>query len=734
MNLPWPGERTFMQEQHHYDPRYDVRTDAVAAYGIDASFADRVAGWKEHGYEVFLMTGMAWGTYQDYVLGHWDGHDHWDEAQYQMDPVHHTLVPKQHGKDMPYMVPTDSYATYLTEQLRIALAAGVSAIVLEEPEFWFSTGYGPAFQRAWQAHYGQPWRDPATDPLAWIMAARLKQTLYYDLIAKLCRAIKASPTAVETAHVRCYVATHSPLNYTAWGIISPELRLRAIPDLDGIVVQTWNFTARSQTNYEGRVRERLFAVAFLEYGSGIELARGTNRHLWFLADPVEDHPNVGWDVCRSGYEATVAASLCWPEVGAYEVMPWPARVFTVTRPQRPDGTGGTLIPPAYASEILVIANALRTLPAGPVSWDCGTEGIGVLIADSMMWRQHGPQHDDPYLSAFYGLALPPLLAGMPVRPISMEVLAEAVPSDLRVLLLSYDGMTPPGTAAHQALAAWVEAGGALLCFGQGTGPYELLPDWWNDPEGTSSLWQELLHRLRGEDNPGGPWPDLFRRMNLEDSPSAGVHHVGRGVVLVEPRGPRDLAASSDGAGRVRTQIRTALEALGDGALPYREQGYLLVQRGAYVIAALPADSTDNDRATPLRLTGLYIDLFDGDLPTRTEVVLSPGKCAFLLDLDRHAQQPVQDPTGTVLRTGAAPACVLAAAGRIEEETLGAQTLSFRVIGPIGTVAVIRLRLPRVPLHVSAAGTAITAAWDAQMSTALLRHPNDPQGVLFEIGW
>ena len=100
-----------------------------------------------------------------------------------------------------------------------------------------------------------------------------------------------------------------------------------------MIVQTWSFTARSQTIYEGRARERILPVAFLEYGSGVELARDSDRHLWFLSDPVEDRPNQGWDQYRAGYERTLVASLLWPEVGAYEAMPWPGRVFTGRYPR-----------------------------------------------------------------------------------------------------------------------------------------------------------------------------------------------------------------------------------------------------------------------------------------------------------------------------------------------------------------------------------------------------------------
>jgi hypothetical protein len=209
-------------------------------------------------------------------------------------------------------------------------------------------------------------------------------------------------------------------------------------------------------------------------------------------------------------------------------------------------------------------------------------------------------------------------------------------------------------------------------------------------------------------------------------------------VLVEPQGPLELATSAGGATTVREHIRAALAALGDGAPAYREQSYLLVRRGPYVIAAAPADEKDGVAGSPLRLEGRYLDLFDGDLPVRTEVVLPPGGCIFLLDLDRVTGGPFQGTapgtaSGATVREGQQP-CVLAAAGRVEEERLSDRGLTFRLSGPAGTTAVCRVRLPGAPSRALAAGTAIQVQWDAPTGTALLRHPNDPGGVVYEISW
>ena len=200
MPANWPRDRTLFQEAQPIDPRYDIRTDAAIVYGINASLPQRVAEWRARGYRVHLMTGLAWGEYQDYILGRWDGHEHWDDAQRLADGR-----PKQHGENMPYMVPSAAYGAYLEELLRRALDAGVEAVFLEEPEFWSYTGHGPGFERAWVSRHGIPYREPAADPQAFVLAAEVKYALYRDLIARLCRAVKAAygkPTSSPTAMPR----------------------------------------------------------------------------------------------------------------------------------------------------------------------------------------------------------------------------------------------------------------------------------------------------------------------------------------------------------------------------------------------------------------------------------------------------------------------------------------------------------------------------------------------------
>ena len=82
--------KTTFQTSREWRPTIDNRADAVMVYGVGGnpsdrskkmSFEDRVKSWKDRGYTIHFMTGMAWGEYQDYFTGQWDGKWHLDEGQ-----------------------------------------------------------------------------------------------------------------------------------------------------------------------------------------------------------------------------------------------------------------------------------------------------------------------------------------------------------------------------------------------------------------------------------------------------------------------------------------------------------------------------------------------------------------------------------------------------------------------------------------------------------------------------
>src|SRR5438034_9740066 len=78
---PQAQERLSFQAEDPYRPRVHLNADVAMVYGIDKSLPDRIKSWRDKGYIVHVMTGVAWGEYQDYYFGRWDGKNREDEAQ-----------------------------------------------------------------------------------------------------------------------------------------------------------------------------------------------------------------------------------------------------------------------------------------------------------------------------------------------------------------------------------------------------------------------------------------------------------------------------------------------------------------------------------------------------------------------------------------------------------------------------------------------------------------------------
>src|SRR6516162_11782038 len=94
-------ERTCFQTGRPWSPRINLRSDVTIVYGIDTNLPTRVESWREQGYRIHVMTGVAWGAYQDYLYGRFDGTNHEDEAQTQRD-----RNKIGHGGDVYYMSPS----------------------------------------------------------------------------------------------------------------------------------------------------------------------------------------------------------------------------------------------------------------------------------------------------------------------------------------------------------------------------------------------------------------------------------------------------------------------------------------------------------------------------------------------------------------------------------------------------------------------------------------------------
>ena len=428
-------EKTCFQSLSTWKPTIEVCSDVVMVYGANdrptQTFLDRLQSWRDRGYTTHFMSGIAWGPYWDYFAGRWDGVQHMDEDQ--MTANGDSLL---HGPNSPYIVPTQNFLNYLKERhIKPVIDAGIDAIFLEEPEFWARGGYSEAFKREWEDYYGFAWRPQHESTANYYLSSKLKYHLYYRALDEVFTFAKQYGRE-QGREVRCYVPTHSLLNYANWGIISPEASLASMKNCDGYIAQVWTGTSRTPNLYNGVAKERVFEMAFLEYGCMESMTRPTGRKMIFLTDPIEDRA-VDWEDYRRNYQATYTAQLLYPMVADYEVMPWPERIYERLYRASPDSEEESRIPRSYSTQMQVMVNALNEMPRTD-NRISGSQGISVLLANSLMFQQTVPTvegYDEHNMDNFFGLALPPIKQGIPVSITHLENVGyeENWRDDLRVL-------------------------------------------------------------------------------------------------------------------------------------------------------------------------------------------------------------------------------------------------------------------------------------------------------------
>lgn len=686
------AERTAFQTASPWMPELDLRSDVAIVYGVNESFPERVAGWRGRGYGIHMMTGVAWGGYQDYLDGRFDGTDHWHEGQVQRNGE---MI--MHGARVPYMVPTKPYVEYLKSLVKRAIDEGATAIHLEEPEFWNRGGYSEGFKGEWREMYGEDWQAQHESPEAAYRSARLKYRLYFRALREIFQFAK-DYSEERGERVKCFVPTHTLINYSAWGIVSPESSLADLPGMDGYIAQVWTGTARTPVIYNGVERERTFENAFLEYGSMTAMTRPTGRTVYFLTDPIEDNPGYTWENYKKNYEDTFTAQLLHGSVNHYEVMPWPNRIFRGK--YRVEGATERMpIPADYATEILTLINALNHMEVvdEPVG---ATPGIGVLLSDTLMFQRFPVfGEEDRRMSNFYGMALPLLKHGVAPQLVQMENLPfEDTLKDIRVLLMTYANMKPLKPEYHNILAEWVRNGGALIYLCEDNDPYQTIREWWNE-EGAEY---------------GAPSRHLFEQLGIESAEDGLNQPVGEGFVMVRRINPKTIAEDPAGGGKLRGWAREALAKAAPEA-EWNESNHLRLRRGNYEIAAVLEESV-SDR--PLTLRGPLIDLYDPELTVLLQKIVHPGGRAFVYSMRGGG--------------GREPG-VLAGAARASEEVRGEGVYECTLKGPANTQNVTRIWLPSSPVSVSlteADGGAIDFGhdWDSFSQTLRLRHPNRPDGA------
>ena len=698
-------EKTAFQTSSAWIPQIDVRSDVAIVYGAkdrkNMTFEERVESWRKRGYMTHFMTGIAWGEYQDYFLGKWDGKNHLSEGQVQQNGD--TIW---HGHYVPYIVPVKSYLEYMkTAIIKRVIDAGITSIYLEEPEFWARAGYSDAFKKEWQNYYGFAWRPQHESPENTYLSSKLKYHLYYNAIKEVSTYAKAYGKQ-KGLDIKVFIPTHSLVNYSSWKIVSPEASLASLPSIDGYIAQVWTGTSREPTYFNGVEKERVFENAFLEYGSMVSMTAPTNRKVFFLTDPIEDWPR-DWTDYKKNYQATFTAKLLYPMVNNYEVMPWPERIYT--RPYKlANSDSAVLIPDYYATQMQIMVNALNDMPLSK-NRVSGDHGIGVLMGNSLMFQRF-PTHDgfeDPQFSNFYGQTLPLLKRGVPVETVHMENLGYAQTlKSIGVLVMSYSNMKPMKPEVHEQLTEWVKKGGVLVYVGKDDDPYQGVMEWWNTDNNHYKT----------------PAQHLFKLLGIKDTANHSKNKVGKGTVYVMKQNPKDFVLQSDGDQAYVDVIKQAYNTAMQGkALTFKNNFYL--ERGPYDMISVLDESVSQE---PYQVNDQVIDLFDPKLPVLDHKVVKPGEQAFLYHLKRVADTDKPQ--------------VLASASRIYDEQVAHSNYQFVSKSPANTWNNMRILLPNKYKQIRLTDAhdqsveILEQAWDEASKTCYLRFKNDPDGTKVMVGY
>jgi hypothetical protein len=702
------GEKTAFQTSNPWKPVTDVRADVAIVYSVkdhhgkaEMTFEERVQTWRDRGYTTHFMTGIAWGEYQDYFTGEWDGEWHLDEGQ--VTQKGDTLW---HGRMVPYIVPTENFIKYMKEKvIKRVIDAGIDAIYLEEPEFWAKAGYSEAFKREWKAYYGFDWRPQHESAENTYLANKLKYHLYYRAVEEAFSFAKEYGKS-KGMDVRCYVPTHSLVNYSQWMIVSPEASLASLPSVDGYIAQVWTGTSREPNYFNGQAKERVFETAFLEYGSMESMTAPTGRKMYFLTDPIEDWPR-DWADYKKNYQATFAAQLLYPMVADYEVMPWPDRIYEGLYRTSANSEEKARIPRFYSTQMQVMINTLNNMPLSDNKVS-GSQGIGILMSNSLMFQRF-PTHegyDDPQLSNFYGQALPLLKRGVPVKTVHIEnVSFERTWDDLKILIMSYSNMKPMEREAHDHIADWVKNGGTLVYCGRDDDAFQKVQEWWNTD---------------GNDFKA-PSEDLFQKLGLKAPFDAGEFAYGKGKVVIMRNDPKEFVLEKNKDAEFVGTIKRLYDSDGkSGELEFKN--HFALTRGPYEIISVVNENKDQ---SPYTAKGKFIDLFDPEIPVLDEKQVNPGEQAFLYNI------------GSVKNTKLPQ--VLAAAARVYEEKVTNNSYSFVAKSPLNTTNVMRILLPEKPKTIEvtdSAGASLQAesSWDEGSKTYFLSFENSPEGVRVKFAW
>ncbi len=667
------GVMTTFQTSTMYSELYGIHSDSVMVYSTDyKNFAD----WYKPGtYVVDMMIAINRATFA-YV------NQYKRQDDIQMNASGNYLEHPAGGSY--YMVPTERWIEYVWDYMLapVITACHPQSIALEEPEMWASAGYSNSFKQEWEAYYGEEWQDPASSAENMLKANLLKTYLFERIIMELSERVKElSPTT------QVYIATHSTVNYSDWGIDAGLNHYVATGALDGVIGQTWSDTHNTAFPFRGANFTDNFTNAFIEYSSYVDSVEGLN--FYALADPMMDNESATEEDCQYFYRQSITASLLQPEINRFQILPWVNRAYANVSNN-------------YKTIQSQIFEALNSVGGLPVTIEAGTPGITYLISDSLSWMNTGDGWAFNTTDGLYGVLAPLVRDGIPAKMKSMDQIESAADLDgVTVLIVSFDSNVPLSEKINIAVADWVKAGGTLL-FLSGANEYWNVEDyffWMEDGTPLNNLLKHLgLENIKTTTVSSGDFSsddsildDCFagERLNsgyrkasiafegaeypilkIGNSVVGIDESVGKGNFIAIGLPSAFYSANAFGPEMIRALTEYALQYTD---YDYCQQDMMVVRRGNLVAA-----HAYNKNQT---LEGTYINLYSGELTILKNPVVRKDDSVVLYD--------ISDLDLTIPH-------LAYTAGRIQEGSLSetANQMTYTVTSAGNTIISNRIALPK----------------------------------------
>ena len=487
---------TFYQTGSYYNPQTDCPTDGVKVciFGTDEGNRSLVKSFMDSPLPKPIEADFS--AAQDvgslFITGKFDGKTHYD-----------TVIKKMDGSDwqfgllpgLPYILPTKEWNDYIVSKLLVGIDAGASAVTIQELGVFGDTGYEDAFRREWKEYYGTEW--PSTlwiDPNYYYMGQDLRNYMSKRQVEQVFTAVKKHKSSVKTIF-----SNHTSPSYFGFLNSVGNHDIMALDCVDGVEGQSWSNTIMLPFRYDGKSKERPFAMAFSEYSFWSVLGRQfPEKEVYVICDPKGDgfdsaNANFSLEKCDELYRHQIVSQLAFPDIYRYNTVVWPDRSMS--------RGGGVNITPVSTDDFNTIICNIGSVQANmykyqkPIITENQPIKVGVMLLDSMCYPAGGPMNPvsyDCFFSSFADLFYNGIM--VEAIPAGREQSRTDVLKNYDLIIVSYDLMKPQNTLVNEQLAAYVKNGGVVL-FLSGQSSYEaLVSTWWNKA-GLSCPLDDLLKRV-----------------------------------------------------------------------------------------------------------------------------------------------------------------------------------------------------------------------------------------------